>query len=74
MAWLGHCLVNIRNVLRSLPSAGQLMLVSDLREFLDREERDIRQRNYAHAISATYRNQDGREDHRHSRRREFVGM
>jgi hypothetical protein len=28
------------------------MLISDLREFLDREERDIRQRNYAHAISA----------------------
>jgi hypothetical protein len=27
------------------------MLFSDLREFLDREERDIRRRNYAHAIS-----------------------
>jgi hypothetical protein len=52
MTWLGHCVVNIRTVLRSLPSAGQLMLISDLREFLDREERDIRQRNYAHAISA----------------------
>jgi hypothetical protein len=28
------------------------MPISDLREFLDREERDIRRRNYAHAISA----------------------
>jgi len=37
------------------------MLISDLREFLDREERDIRRRNYAHAISATYRDQDGLE-------------
>jgi hypothetical protein len=40
MIWLGHCVVNIRTVLRSLPSAGQLMLISDLREFLDREERE----------------------------------
>jgi len=61
MTWLGHCVVNIRTVLGSLPSAGQLMLISDLREFLDREERDIRRRNYAHAISATYRDQDGLE-------------
>ena len=61
MTWLGHCVVNIRTVLRSLPSAGQLMLISDLREFLDREERDIRQRNYAHAIGATCRDQDGLE-------------
>jgi hypothetical protein len=37
------------------------MLISDLREFLDREERDIRQRNYAHAIGATCRDQDGLE-------------
>ena len=47
MTWLGHCVVNIRTVLRSLPSAGQLMLISDLRDFLDREERGIRRRNYA---------------------------
>jgi len=59
MTWLGHCVVNIRTVLRSLPSAGQLMLISDLREFLDREERDIRRRNYGHAISATYRDRTG---------------
>jgi hypothetical protein len=71
MTWLGHCVVNIRTVLRSLPSAGQLMLISDLREFLDREERDIRRRNYAHAISAAYRNHD--ELYR-SRRREFARM
>jgi hypothetical protein len=47
------------------------MLISDLREFLDREERDIRRRNYAHAISAAYRNHD--ELYR-SRRREFARM
>jgi hypothetical protein len=54
MTWFGHCVVDIRTVLRSLPPAGQLMLISDLRGFLDREETDIRRRNYAHAISASY--------------------
>jgi hypothetical protein len=65
MTWLGHCVVNIRTVLRSLPSAGQLMLISDLREFLDREERDIRRRNYAGAISVSCRhpNVDFRRSH-----------
>jgi len=29
------------------------MLISDMREFLDREERAIRQRNYAHAVRRT---------------------
>jgi hypothetical protein len=72
MTWLGHCVVNISTVLRSLPSAGQLMLISDLREFLDREERDIRRRNYAHAISVAYRDQNG--DFRRSRRSDFDGM
>jgi len=74
MTWLGHCVVNIRTVLRSLPSAGQLMLISDLREFLDREERDIRRRSYAHAISAAYLDQDEIGDLRRSRRREFAEM
>jgi hypothetical protein len=72
MTWLGHCVVNIRTVLQSLPSAGQLMLISDLREFLDREERDIRRRNYAHAISVAYRDQNG--DLRRSRRSDFHGI
>jgi hypothetical protein len=40
MTRLGRCVVNIRTVLRSLPPAGQLMLISDLREFLHREERE----------------------------------
>jgi hypothetical protein len=67
MTWLGHCVVNIRTVLQSLPSAGQLMLISDLREFLDREERDIRRRNYASAISMSSRHQnvDFRRSHRY---------
>jgi hypothetical protein len=72
MTWLGHCVVNIRTVLQSLPSAGQLMLISDLREFLDREERDIRRRNYAYALGVAYRDQDG--NLRHSSRRAFDGM
>ena len=71
MTWLGHCVVNIRNVLRSLPCAVPLMLISDLREFLDREERGIRRRNYAHAISVAYRDQNG--DVR-SRRSDFDRM
>jgi hypothetical protein len=58
MTWFGHCVVSIRSVLQCLPSAGQLALISDLREFLDREEGDIRRRNYARAISAAYRGQD----------------
>jgi hypothetical protein len=72
MTWLGHCVVNIRTVLRSLPSAGQLMPISDLREFLDREERGIRRRNYAHAISVAYRDQNG--DVNRSRRSDFDRM
>jgi hypothetical protein len=47
------------------------MLISDLREFLDREERGIRRRNYAHAISVAYRDQNG--DVR-SRRSDFDRM
>jgi hypothetical protein len=58
MTWFGHCITSIRSVLQCLPSAGQLVLISDLREFLDREERDIRRRNYARAISAAYRGRD----------------
>jgi hypothetical protein len=44
MTWFGHCIVNVTSALRALPSAGQLMLISDLRDFLDREEQKIRRR------------------------------
>jgi hypothetical protein len=50
MTSLGHCIVNICKALRSLPSLGQLVLINDLREFLDREEQRIRGRNDVHAI------------------------
>jgi hypothetical protein len=42
MTWFGHCIINVTTALRALPSAGQLMLISDLRDFLDREEQEIR--------------------------------
>jgi hypothetical protein len=38
MTWFGHCIVNVATALRALPSAGQLMLISDLRDFLDARE------------------------------------
>ena len=41
-AWFGHCIANVTVALRALPSAGQLMLISDLRDFLDRQEQEIR--------------------------------
>jgi hypothetical protein len=50
------------------------MLISDLREFLDREERDIRRRDYSHEISAAYRDQDEIGDLGRSHRREFTRM
>jgi hypothetical protein len=42
MTWFGHCISNVATALRALPSAGQLMVISDLRDFLDRQEQEIR--------------------------------
>jgi hypothetical protein len=42
MTWFGHCIVNVTTALQALPSAGQLMLISDLRDFLDRQEQEKR--------------------------------
>jgi hypothetical protein len=42
MTWFGHCIINVSTALQALPSAGQLMLISDLRDFLDRQEQEIR--------------------------------
>jgi hypothetical protein len=47
MTWFGHCIVNVTSALRALPSAGQLMLIHDLRDFLDRQEQEIRRRKRA---------------------------
>jgi hypothetical protein len=47
MSWFGHCIVNVTTALRVLPSAGQLMLIRDLRDFLDRQEQEIRRRESA---------------------------
>ena len=41
MTWFGHCIINVTAALRALPTAGQLMLISDLRDFLDRQEQQI---------------------------------
>jgi len=51
MTWFGHCIVNVKAALRALPPAGQLMLIHDLRGFLDRQEQEInrRQRVREHA-------------------------
>ena len=40
MTWFGHCIVNVTTALRTLPPAGQLMLIRDLRDFLDRQEQE----------------------------------
>ena len=42
MTWFGHCIINVTSALKALPTAGQLMLISDLRDFLDRQEQEIR--------------------------------
>jgi hypothetical protein len=47
MTWLGHCIVNVTTALRALPPAGQLMLIRDLRDFLDRQEQEIHRRQRA---------------------------
>ena len=47
MTWFGHCIVNVSAALRTLPSAGQLMLIRDLRDFLDRQEQEIDRRQRA---------------------------
>jgi hypothetical protein len=39
MTWFGHCIVNVTTALRTLPPAGQLMLIRDLRDFLDRQDK-----------------------------------
>jgi hypothetical protein len=41
MTWFSHCIINVTAALRALPTAGQLMLISDLRDFLDRQEQQI---------------------------------
>jgi hypothetical protein len=46
MTWFGHCITNVSNALRALPTAGQLMLISDLRDFLDRQEQEIRRHQH----------------------------
>jgi hypothetical protein len=40
MTWFGHCITNVSSALKALPTAGQLMLISDLRGFLDRQEEE----------------------------------
>jgi hypothetical protein len=46
MTWFGHCITNVSAALKALPTAGQLMLISDLRDFLDRQEQEIRRHQY----------------------------
>jgi len=46
MTWFGHCITNVSSALKALPAAGQLMLISDLRDFLDRQEQEIRRHQY----------------------------
>jgi hypothetical protein len=38
MTRFGHCITNVTSALKALPPAGQLMLINDLRGFLDRQE------------------------------------
>jgi hypothetical protein len=45
MTWFGHCITNVTSALKALPTAGQLMLIGDLRDFLDRQEQEIRRHN-----------------------------
>jgi hypothetical protein len=53
MTWFGHCIVNVTTALRTLPPAGQLMLIRDLRDFLDRQEQEIHRRQRARRPEAT---------------------
>ena len=46
MTWFGHCITNVSTALKALPTAGQLMLISDLRDFLDRQEQEIRRHQH----------------------------
>jgi len=46
MTWFGHCITNVSSALKALPTAGQLMLISDLRDFLDRQEQEIRRHQH----------------------------
>jgi hypothetical protein len=47
MTWFGHCITNVTAALNALPREGQLMLISDLRDFLARQEQEIRRRERA---------------------------
>jgi hypothetical protein len=53
MTWFGHCIVNVTTALRTLPPAGQLMLIRDLRDFLDRQEQEIHRRQRARRPEVT---------------------
>jgi hypothetical protein len=46
VTWFGHCITNVSSALKALPTAGQLMLISDLRDFLDRQEQEIRRHQH----------------------------
>jgi hypothetical protein len=56
MTWFGHCIVNVTTALRTLPPAGQLMLIRDLRDFLDRQEQEIDRRQRARRPKAILSN------------------
>ena len=49
MTLFGHCITNVSIALKALPTAGQLMLISDLRDFLDRRTRNCRHQHEAKA-------------------------
>jgi hypothetical protein len=53
MTWFGHRIVHVSTALRTLPPAGQLMLIRDLRDFLDRQEQEIHRRQRARRPEAT---------------------
>jgi hypothetical protein len=53
MTWFGHCIVHVSTALRTLPPAGQLMLIRDLRDFLDRQEQEIHRRQRARRPEVT---------------------
>jgi hypothetical protein len=46
MTWFGHCITNVSSALKALPTASQLMLINDLRDFLDRQEQEIRRHQH----------------------------
>ena len=50
MTWIGHCITNVTVALRALPTAGQLRLIGDLRDFLNRQEQEIRRTELTYQI------------------------